>query len=149
MNEDELPEVQTKESWGSRRGQSYEIANGDEIDNKGEKTIIGETVEGYACSVAAQVCDVNRDLLSVSKVVDGNNAVVFHPRCIHSGPRHERGDLAETRERNVHPNAVGKESGFSTAGLDRCVSEISAKPVSPAETTTVGFTCPLQETTSW
>ena len=28
----------------------------------------------------AQVCDVNRDLLSVSKVVDGGNAVVFHPQ---------------------------------------------------------------------
>ena len=34
MAEDELPEIETKESWGSKRGQSYEVANGDEIDNK-------------------------------------------------------------------------------------------------------------------
>ena len=34
--EDDLPEVETKESWGSRHGQSYDVANGDETDNEGE-----------------------------------------------------------------------------------------------------------------
>ena len=39
MTEDELPEVDTKESWGNKHGQSYEVANGDEIDNKGGKEV--------------------------------------------------------------------------------------------------------------
>ena len=39
LAEEELPEIETKESWGSKRGQSYEVANGDEIDNLGEKRL--------------------------------------------------------------------------------------------------------------
>ena len=31
--EEDLPEVETKESWGSKHGQKYEVANGAEISN--------------------------------------------------------------------------------------------------------------------
>ena len=31
MAEDDLPEIPTKESWGSKHGQAYEVANGEEI----------------------------------------------------------------------------------------------------------------------
>ena len=41
VNEDDLPEVETKESWGSKRGLTYEVANGAEIHNEGEKTFSG------------------------------------------------------------------------------------------------------------
>ena len=48
MSEEDLPEVETKESWGSKHGQSYEVANGDEIDNEGEKRFVAHmvTVDG-------------------------------------------------------------------------------------------------------
>merc|ERR1712026_313924 len=48
MAEEDLPEVETKESWGSKHGQSYEVANGEEIDNEGEKRFVAHmvTVEG-------------------------------------------------------------------------------------------------------
>ena len=73
-----------KESWGSRRGQSYEVANGAEIDNKGEKKFIGTLTrddggESGRRMVTAQVCDVNRNILSVSKVARNNCCVMCHP----------------------------------------------------------------------
>ena len=58
----DLPEVETSESWGSKHGQSYEVANGDEIDNEGEKKFIAHmlTVNGehsggkLHCSIGVQ-----------------------------------------------------------------------------------------------
>ena len=42
-------------------------------------TVWGETEEGIHRGIKGQVCDVNRDLLSVSKIVQNNNMVVFRP----------------------------------------------------------------------
>ena len=80
--EDDLPEVETKESWGSKHGQTYEVANGDEIHNKGEKRFIAhmELVDGSDSGprgVTAQVCDVHRPLMSVKRVCKNGNRVVF------------------------------------------------------------------------
>ena len=44
MAEGDLPEIPTKESWGSKHGQSYEVANGEEIDNLGEKRFVAHMV---------------------------------------------------------------------------------------------------------
>ena len=44
MAESDLPEVQTKESWGSKHGQAYEVANGEEIKNVGEKKFVAHMV---------------------------------------------------------------------------------------------------------
>ena len=82
MAEDELPQVETKESWGSKRGQSYEVANGDEIPNQGEKKFVGymATVEGRESEgrgVTAQVCDVHRPLMSVKKMCKSGHRVIF------------------------------------------------------------------------
>ena len=82
MAEDELPEVETKESWGSKRGQSYEVANGDEIDNKGEKKFVGNmvTVQGGDSGgrgITAQVCDVHGPLMSVKRMCKSGHRVVF------------------------------------------------------------------------
>ena len=80
--EDDLPEVETKESWGSKHGQKYEVANGDEIHNKGEKRFIAhmELVDGSDSGprgVTAQVCDVHRPLMAVKRVCKHGNRVVF------------------------------------------------------------------------
>ena len=77
VNEDMLPSTKVEESEHSRRGVQYEVANGVRIPNLGEKAFKGETEEGLARAVRAQVCDVNKALLSVRKVVMAGNRVVF------------------------------------------------------------------------
>ena len=82
MAEEELPDVDTQASWGSKHGQSYEVANGDEIDNEGEKKFIaymtttnGEDSGGK--SVTAQICKVHRPLMSVKRMCRAGHRVVF------------------------------------------------------------------------
>ena len=82
MAEEDRPEVETKESWGSKRGQSYEVANGDEIDNEGEKTFVAHmlTINGADSGgrgIVAQVCKVHRPLMSVKKICNNRQKVVF------------------------------------------------------------------------
>ena len=44
---------------------------------KGQKVFLGDSTEGVTKQVRAQVCDVNKALLSVSPVVRKGNRVVF------------------------------------------------------------------------
>ena len=55
----------------------YEVANGVRIDNEGEKRFSASSDEGVERTLTAQVCDVNKALLSVKKVVSAGNRVVF------------------------------------------------------------------------
>lgn len=67
-------------SEASRRGVLYEVANGDRIPNMGEKMFHGFTDnEGLQRSIKAQVCAVNKPLLSVNRLVQAGNTVVFGP----------------------------------------------------------------------
>ena len=67
-------------SDASKRGVQYEVANGERIPNLGEKAFTGYTdKEGYCRGIRAQVCDVSKPLLSVSRLVKAGNAVVFAP----------------------------------------------------------------------
>ena len=59
-----------------RRGVRYEVANGVRIPDLGEKECQAVTEEGKARHITAQVCEVNKALLSVSKVVAAGNRVV-------------------------------------------------------------------------
>ena len=77
MGPEVLECVETKESPASRRGVEYEVANGIRIPNLGEKQFKGVTGEGLPRNLRVQVCDVNKPLLSVSKIVQGGNRVVF------------------------------------------------------------------------
>ena len=72
-----LTMLELKENAQSRRGVEYEVANGGKIPNMGEKQFLGHTEDGVARSITAQVCEVNKALLSVSKVVRAGNRVVF------------------------------------------------------------------------
>ena len=49
------------------------------LATRGRKAFVGCTEDGTCRGVKAQVCDVNKDLLSVSKVVKSGITVVFHP----------------------------------------------------------------------
>ena len=85
-------------SDASRRGVQYEVANGERIPNLGQKTFQGVTPEGVRRGITAQVCDVNKPLLSVAKLVRSGNTVVFAPdgAYVEDGTTHERLWLQES-----------------------------------------------------
>ena len=53
------------------------MENGVQIPNLGDKRFVGLTSEGAQKAVVAQKFDVNRGLLSVKKVTNSRNRVVF------------------------------------------------------------------------
>ena len=77
IGEDMLTSVELKEGLASKRGVQYEVANGVRIPNLGEKHLQGFRDEGLERSLKAQMCDVNKALLSVHKLVQAGNRVVF------------------------------------------------------------------------
>ena len=72
-----LESVETQEGGAAKRGVKYEVANGVRIPNKGEKTFKGVSTEGCERGIVAQVADVNKALLSVSRMVKFGHRVVF------------------------------------------------------------------------
>ena len=79
VNEDMLQSVVVQEGDALRRGVQYEVPCGELIPNLGEKKFVGISDEGAVRNLTAQVCDVNRALLSVTKTVQAGNRVVFDP----------------------------------------------------------------------
>ena len=79
INDDMLQNIDTKQGNAYKRGVKYEVANGEVIDNLGEKTFEGVLESGEVRGVTAQVCDVNKALMSVRKMVNAGNRVVFEP----------------------------------------------------------------------
>ena len=69
--------MEAKEGAASKRGVKYGMANGEEINNEGEKEFEGTIEDGIVKAIKAQVCDVSQPLLSVKKVVAAGNRVVF------------------------------------------------------------------------
>ena len=77
-NEKHFPEVQTVESDGSRRGVEYVNANGSTMPNRGQKVVpVKLSGGGTPVALRLQVTDVQRTLLSVSKVCDSGHEVTF------------------------------------------------------------------------
>ena len=79
IGENILKSIDLTEGMAYKRGVKYEVANGIRIPNLGEKKFIGVTENGMAREITAQVCEVNKPLLSVSKIVAAGNRVVFDP----------------------------------------------------------------------
>ena len=77
ISEDMLKGIELKDGPASRRGVEYEVANGVRIPNLGEKKFVGVNEEGQERAITAQVCEVNKALLSVKKVLTAGNKVVF------------------------------------------------------------------------
>ena len=73
----------------SKAGVKYEVANGDEIPNLGEKLLPVVTAEGSWRGMLAQVADVSKALQSVRALVRSGHVVVF-------------GDGDSGSEHNVH-----------------------------------------------
>ena len=79
VGEDMLKNIHLKEGSAYKRGVQYEVASGELIPNLGEKQFLGYSDGGEARNITAQVCDVNKALLSVKKMVQAGNRVVFEP----------------------------------------------------------------------
>ena len=77
IGEDMLASVELKEGEACKRGVQYEVASGTLIPNLGEKRFVAVGEQGEVGKMTAQVCEVNKALLSVSKVVSAGNRVVF------------------------------------------------------------------------
>ena len=77
VSEDMIASAEIKEGPAARRGIQYEVANGVRIPNLGEKRFIGTSEEGVRRHITAQVCEVNKGLLSVRRMVQAGNTVVF------------------------------------------------------------------------
>ena len=56
---------------------TYQMPDGRIIPHQGEKTFKAVTDEGLVRHMTAQVCDVDKPLLSVSKMVKAGHTVVF------------------------------------------------------------------------
>ena len=77
VGENMLTSVAIVEGAAARLGVTYEVANGVRIPNLGEKRFSGFSAEGCQRGLTAQVCDVNKALLSVSRLVKQGHRVVF------------------------------------------------------------------------
>ena len=77
VNENMILSAEIQDGVNSKNGVEYEVANGIRIPNLGEKKFVGITDEGVSRKMVAQVCDVNKGLLSVSRVIHNGSRVVF------------------------------------------------------------------------
>ena len=69
--------VDITEGAAFKRGVKYEVANGVQIPNLGERKFVGVTEEGIAREMTARICAVNKSLMSVSKIARAGNRVIF------------------------------------------------------------------------
>ena len=103
----------------SRKHIQYTMANGQKTSNKGEKHVKAVTRDGHEISFKAQVTDVHRPLMSVSRICDKGHRVVFesHGGYIESLTTGER--IHVRRDHNVYRLQVDvPESGFTRQGVN-------------------------------
>ena len=69
------------ETEASRQGQTYHVADGGVIKNKGEKTVTMYSEDGDQFRARHHITDVTRPLNSISRVCDQGNNVLFTKTC--------------------------------------------------------------------
>jgi len=77
LSDEMLTSIEIKEGEACRKGVQYEVASGTLIPNLGEKKFVAVSESGMARRMTAQVCDVNKALMSVAKILKAGNRVVF------------------------------------------------------------------------
>ena len=97
VSDEMLPTVATEEGDAARRGVEYEVANGVCIPNLGEKKFIAATETGMLRRMKAQVCDVSKPLLSVKRILQAGNRVVFDPEGSYIEDK-ETGEISNLKE---------------------------------------------------
>ena len=103
VGEGMIDSVEVTEGWALKKGVEYAVANGVRIPNLGEQRFVTHTHEGFQKSIKAQVCDVNKALLSVRRLVDAGNKVVFDKNgsYIEDNIRKEKMHLVEKQGKYV------------------------------------------------
>ena len=94
-----------QESAASRAGVQYEVANGEEIPNLGEKLFAVVTEEGSVRGMRPQVADVSKALQSVRALVKTGHLVVF-------------GDGADGNEHYILNRESGEVNAVRDDGLN-------------------------------
>ena len=97
IGEDMALNVDLEEGAKFKKGVQYEIASGELIPNLGEKRMEATTDQGVVRGIKAQVCAVNKGLLSVAKMTEAGHKVVFskHEAYIEDEETGERMKLVE------------------------------------------------------
>ena len=104
----------------SRKHIQYTMANGQRTSNNGEQHFMAVTSDGHEITFKAQVTDVHRPLMSVSRICDKGNRVVFerHGGYIESLTTGEK--IHVRRDHNVYRLQVDvPESGFTRQGVNK------------------------------
>ena len=103
-----------------RRHVQYTMANGQKASNRGEQHVMAITQDGHEIAFKAQVTDVHRPLMSVSRICDKGNRVVFESDggYIESLATGEK--IHVRRDHNVYRLQVEvPKSGFTRQGVER------------------------------
>ena len=101
----------------SRKHVQYTMANGHKTSNRGEQQVMAVTEGGQEITFKAQVTDVHRPLMSVSRICDKGNRVVFESQggYIESLATGEK--IHVHRDHNVYRLQVEvPQSGFGRQG---------------------------------
>ena len=69
-----------QESVMSKAGAAYRAANNTRIPNLGQKDVLFVTDEGHQCGMPLQCAEVERTLLAVTQLAEGNNDVVLRKK---------------------------------------------------------------------
>ena len=90
------------------------MANCEKISNLRENKFVGPSEEGTERNMTAQVCDVNKALLSVKRVVKAGNRVVFDEdgSYIEDKQTGEKMWMEENNGMYILKLWVGAKSGF-------------------------------------
>ena len=75
--EDMFPEVEVEESRGSKEGRCFTTASGEEVPNRGQKSVAVVTEEGNQKMTTWQMAKVHKPLTSVGKVCNQNSICIF------------------------------------------------------------------------
>ena len=114
VSSDNAKSVPTVSGPASKSGVKYSTANGEVLDNEGEKHMLMSSLEGVNRAITAQVTEVNKPLLSVSKMVKAGNTVTFSPEgsYIYDGYTGEVMQLEESKGLYWLKMWVQSSSGF-------------------------------------
>jgi ribosomal protein L34E len=114
VGESMIKNASTQPGEASKRGAKYEGADGTIIRNQGEKRFHAESTEGVRRRFVAQVTDVNKGLLSVSKLAKAGHKIVFDTEgsYIEDKATGEVMNLTESGGMYMLKIWVQKDSGF-------------------------------------
>ena len=101
MNPENAKQYAVTPGAASRAGVMYQVANGDEIENLGEKFIPVVTDEGTTRGVRTQIANVSRPLGAVRQMYQSGHLVVFDGPdrfCVHK----ETGEVNHIKDDGVN-----------------------------------------------